>query len=89
MPKKIGVARLVETLPGASVTAEELAFLKGIERYQRTFNRRYPTWREVLFVAYCLGYRKVAETVPIPAVGEPLPKFASSIDEHVPPTDEI
>jgi hypothetical protein len=33
--------------------------------YQKRFRRRYPTWREVLHILRCLGYRKVAESVPV------------------------
>ena len=65
----------MENLPGSDVTPEELEFLKAIERYQRTFERRYPSWREVLFVAHCLGYRKVAKPVPIPRRRRELPVF--------------
>lgn len=42
-------------------TAEELEFLKAIDRYKRLHRRPHPNWAEVLRVARDLGYRK-AET---------------------------
>ena len=50
---------------GSETTAEELRFLLAMHAYQKRFRRRYPTWREVLFVARSLGYRKVAPAVPV------------------------
>lgn len=47
-----------ETFPGCDFTADEIEFLKAMERYQRRHARRYPTWREVLLVLHALGYRK-------------------------------
>jgi hypothetical protein len=44
---------------GSAFTPEEWEFALAMHRYQRRFRRRYPTWREVLHVARCLGYRKV------------------------------
>ena len=49
---------------GSDVTDEELRFLLTMHAYQRRFRRRYPTWREVLFVARSLGYRKIAPAAP-------------------------
>ena len=48
-----------ENFPGHDITTEEFVFLKAMERYQRIHKRRYPTWREVLFVLKSLGYRKI------------------------------
>ena len=45
---------------GSQTSPEELHFLLAMHAYQKRFRRRYPTWREVLYVARCLGYRKVA-----------------------------
>lgn len=73
--RKVSYGPQVENLPGADVTPEELEFLKAMERYQRIYERRYPLWREVLFVAHCLGYRKVAPPVSIPRRGRPFPTF--------------
>jgi hypothetical protein len=56
-----GRAFYTENFPGADVTPEELEFLKAMERFQRERRRRYPTWREVLFVLRSLGYRRVAD----------------------------
>lgn len=50
---------------GSRTTSEELEFLLGMHAYQKRFRRRYPTWREVLYVARCLGYRKIAPAVPV------------------------
>lgn len=60
---------------GSEFTQDETEFLLAIASYQKRFRRRFPTWREVLHIARCLGYRKVAEavtiTVPMP---EPQPE---------------
>ena len=45
-------------------------FMLAMAAYQKRARRRFPTWREVLHVARCLGYRKVADPVP---VDEPKP----------------
>ena len=50
-----------ETYPGADITTEQWEFMQAIENYKRRFHRRFPTWREVLHVALCLGYRRVAK----------------------------
>lgn len=55
---------------GSDMTADEIEFLLAVASYQKRFRRRYPTWLEVLHIAHCLGYRKVAEPVPI---SEPVP----------------
>ena len=59
MDQTTGRAHYLENFPGADVTAEELEFLRAMERFQRRHRRRYPTWREVLFVLKSLGYRRV------------------------------
>ncbi len=41
--------------------------MKAMEAYQRRWRRRYPSWREVLYVIECLGYRKVAKARPADA----------------------
>ncbi len=56
---------------GSEFTKDEIEFLLAIASYQKRFHRRYPTWREVLHIARCLGYRKVAEAVAITA---PMPE---------------
>ena len=61
MPKQIGFGRYEENFPGADISTEELEFLRALERYQRTYDRRYPSWREVLSILRSLGYRKVGE----------------------------
>ena len=48
-------------LDGSEITSDETEFLLAMLAYQKRFRRRYPTWREVLHIARCLGYRKVAD----------------------------
>ena len=52
-------------LDGSEITPDETEFLLAMLAYQKRFRRRYPTWREVLNVARCLGYRKVEDAAPI------------------------
>jgi hypothetical protein len=47
-------------------TAEQLAFLKAMEVFRRI--HPFPTYRQVLQVAYQLGYRKVAAPTPLPGI---------------------
>ena len=42
------------------ITEEEVAFGKAMEAYKRRYNRPYPNYREILYVAIWLGYKKVA-----------------------------
>jgi hypothetical protein len=65
MPRIIGASSYAENFHGSNITDEEWAFMKAMEAYQRRWRRRYPSWREVLFVLDCLGYRKTAEAVPV------------------------
>jgi len=60
-------------LDGSEITPDETEFLLAIAAYQKRFRRRYPTWREVLHIARCLGYRKVADATPISQPQPPLP----------------
>jgi hypothetical protein len=60
MPKVIGFSLTEENFPGADITTEEWEFLHAMERYQKTYSRRYPSWREAFRVLWCLGYRKSA-----------------------------
>jgi hypothetical protein len=69
-------------LDGSEITADETEFLLAILAYQKRFRRRYPTWREVLHIARCLGYRKVAEPE---RLDEPQPSPPS----HGEPTHDI
>jgi hypothetical protein len=61
VPKQIGFGRYEENFPGADISTEELEFLRALERYQRRYDRRYPSWREVLSILRSLGYRKVSD----------------------------
>lgn len=65
MPRILGASSYAENFHGLNITDEEWAFMKAMEAYQRRWRRRYPSWREVLFVLDCLGYRKVADPVPV------------------------
>jgi hypothetical protein len=56
---------------GSEFTPEEVEFMLAVRAYQTRFGRRYPTWREVLHVLRCLGYRKVADPVPVGAPEPP------------------
>ncbi|MFO0806162.1 MAG: hypothetical protein U0791_23925 [Gemmataceae bacterium] len=64
MPQIIGASVYSEVHPGSHITDEEWAFLKAMETYQRKWRRRYPSYREMLYVLHCCGYRKVAPAVP-------------------------
>jgi hypothetical protein len=67
MPLRPGPPRLVagpdSDFPGADYSDEERTFLMAMESYKRRNHRPFPTWREVLYVAHNLGYRRVAEPV--------------------------
>lgn len=62
---------------GADMTADDTEFVLAIAAFQKQFGRRYPTWLEVLHIARCLGYRKVADPVPIE---RPLPPKARAVE---------
>jgi len=70
MPRSPGYTSYSAYLDGSEMTPEEVEFLLAMHAFQRRTGRRYPTWREVLYVARCLGYRKVAEPE---RIGEPQP----------------
>ena len=60
MPARNGVAGFQENFPGGEYSADEWEFIRAMAAYQKRWNRRYPSWREVFHVALALGYRKVA-----------------------------
>ena len=64
MPKKIGVGTYSEMFQGCDYSAEEWDFIRAMAAYQKRWRRRYPSYREVLYVLKSLGYRKVAAPVP-------------------------
>jgi hypothetical protein len=68
-------------LDGSEITSDETEFLLAMLAYQKRFRRRYPTWREVLHVARCLGYRKVADATP---ADEPQPPPPSEPVKDIP-----
>ncbi|MBY0513950.1 MAG: hypothetical protein K2P78_08575 [Gemmataceae bacterium] len=65
MPKKLGIGTYSENFQGGDYTDDEWEFIRAVADYQKRWRRRFPSYREVLFVARCLGYRKVAAAVPV------------------------
>ena len=65
MPKKLGIGTYSENFQGSTYSDEEWAFIQAMAVYQKRWRRRFPSYREVLFVARCLGYRKVAPAIPV------------------------
>jgi hypothetical protein len=57
---------------GGDMTADETEFLLAVAAYQKRYQRRYPTWREVLHILRCLGYRKADAPQPVGALLPPL-----------------
>jgi hypothetical protein len=51
-------------------TVDEIDFMRAMDHYKRVNRRPFPTWSEVLEVVRALGYRKVAEPVPLPGPNE-------------------
>ena len=91
MPRKIGVSTYSENFQGCNYTDEEWAFIKAVAAYQKRWSRRYPSWREVLHVLKCLGYRQVAAPQPFfdPTPGEvELAKAAKKAGETAPAAAE-
>ena len=60
MPRRIGFSTYSEVFSGGDYTADEWEFIRAVAAYQKRWNRRYPSWREVFHIALALGYRKVA-----------------------------
>jgi hypothetical protein len=56
-----GLRQTTEHCPTPMYTAEQLEFMKAMEKYQKETGRKFPTCSEVLQVAISLGYRKVTE----------------------------
>ena len=71
MPARNGYAGFQENFPGGDYTPEEWEFIRAVAQYQERFGRRFPSWREVLHIARCLGYRKVADAVPVDTAPRP------------------
>jgi hypothetical protein len=82
MPRKIGFSTYSENFHGSEITDEEWEFIQAIAAYQKQWNRRYPSWREVFHVLRSLGYQKVTtpscDAVPVTATA--VPADASSPD---------
>jgi hypothetical protein len=47
---------------------DETEFMVAMDTYKRANRRPFPTWSEVLEVLTALGYRKVADPVPLPGL---------------------
>lgn len=47
-------------------SVDEWDFMTAIDKYKRDTGRRFPTWCEILAIAEALGWRRVAESQPIP-----------------------
>ena len=45
--------------PGAEYTDDELEFMLAVQRYKEQRRRPHPSWREILWIAHSLGYRRV------------------------------
>ena len=71
---------------GSDMTDDETEFVLAVASYQKRFARRYPTWREVLNILRCLGYRKVVEPEPI---DQPQPPKAADRDRTANPDREV
>ena len=65
MPRWLSYTSYSLYFDGADMTDDETDFVLAVAAYQKQFGRRYPTWCEVLNILRCLGYRKVAEPVPL------------------------
>ena len=64
---------------------ETLEFIQAIDYFRRRYDKSFPSWSEVLDIARAMGYRKVAEPVPI---GE-IYKQAPVEDAPVEAMDEV
>lgn len=52
---------------------QELELIRAVDQYKTNNpSRQYPTWREVLLIIQSLGYRRVAEPLPLPKFGQRL-----------------
>lgn len=88
MPRKIGISSYQEIFPGSDISDDEWEFIQAVVAYQKRWNRRYPSWREVLHVARCLGYRKTAAPQPFT---DPLPgeiRLATAAKTNQPTPDD-
>jgi hypothetical protein len=50
-----------ELFPGSELDAEQLEFIRAIEQFKKRYQRRYPTWSEILLVLKSLGYTRVSK----------------------------
>ena len=69
--KKILPFHQSSEFPGSELEADDIEFAQAMELYQRKYRRRYPSWREVLFVVHHLGYRKVDDAMELPELPNP------------------
>ena len=49
----------------AMYDADTVEFIQAIDAYRRRYDRSFPAWSEVLSIVKSMGYRKVAEPVPL------------------------
>ena len=70
MPPEADYTSYSSSIDGSEMTPDELEFLFAIYAFKKRNRRLFPSWREILYVAHCLGYRKIAEPLPI---GKPQP----------------
>ena len=50
------------------MSEEQFEFIMAVEEYKKANNRPFPSFTEILEIARALGYRKVAEPIPITAL---------------------
>ncbi|MBI3821018.1 MAG: hypothetical protein HY286_20200 [Planctomycetes bacterium] len=43
------------------MSQDVLDFLKALDDYRNRYNKKFPSWSEVLGIVHSLGYRKVAK----------------------------
>ena len=57
------------TAEEGEMSDEQFAFIMAIDEYKKVNNRPFPTFTEILEIAKALGYRKVADPVPLNQLG--------------------
>jgi hypothetical protein len=64
--RSVGTESAFALNPGSEYSQNELEFLQAIDAYKRENERPFPSWTEILEIAFALGYRKVAEKSAMP-----------------------
>ena len=57
--------RRISERNAALYDAETVEFIQAIDAFRRRYAKSFPAWSEVLAIFKSLGYRKVAEPVPL------------------------